>query len=85
MLFLFIKGASLFRCVQPELHSGKQTQAQGVQDRIDFLTEIQLIYNVVLVSGVYQCFSIHIYIYILFRFFPIILYYKILNLILCAI
>ena len=52
MLFLFIKGASLFRCVQPELHSGKQTQAQGVQDRIDFLTEIQLIYNVVLVSGV---------------------------------
>ena len=48
-----------------------------------------LIYNVVLVSGIQQNDSvIHIYMYIyifFFRFFSIIGYYKILNIVPCAI
>ena len=60
-----------------------------------FPTELQLIYNIVLVLGVQQSDSdiyihiymaMNIYIYILFfRFFSIIGYYKILNTVLCAI
>ena len=51
--------------------------------------EIQLIYNVVLISGIQQSDSvIHTYIYIyifFFRFFSIIGYYKILSIVPCAI
>ena len=46
--------------------------------------EILLIYSAVLVSGVWQSDSV-IHIYILFRFFFIIGYYKILNIVSCAI
>ena len=49
------------------------------------LIEVQLTYNVVLVSGIQQSDSV-LYIYILFfRFFSITDYYKILNIVLCAI
>ena len=49
-----------------------------------FFIEIQLIYNVVLLSSVQQSASfIHIYIFF-FRLFSIIGYYKILNIVPCA-
>ena len=55
-----------------------------------FLIEVQLIYNIVLVSGVQQSDSvIHtyicIYLYSFFLFFSVIVYYKILNTIPCAV
>ena len=59
-----------------------------------FLIEVQLIYSVVLVSGVQQIDSVlyvyiythiymyvHIHIYILFRSFSIMVYYKVLNIV----
>ena len=50
-----------------------------------FFIEIQLIYNVVLVSSVQQSASfIHIYIFF-FRLFSIIDYYKILSIVPCVI
>ena len=52
---------------------------------IYFFIEVQLIYNVVLVSGAQQSDSvIHIYLFF-FRFFSIIGYYRILNIVPCAI
>ena len=49
-----------------------------------FLIEIQLIYNAVLVSGVLRS-DLIIHIHILSYFFFIIGYYKILNIVTCAI
>ena len=53
---------------------------------LNFLIGVELIYNVVLVSGVQQNDSvIHMYTYLFFfRFFSIIGYYKILNVVPCA-
>ena len=52
---------------------------------LSFLIEIQLIYKVILVSGVQQSDSVrYLNIYIFFRFFSIIESYKILNIVLCA-
>ena len=52
---------------------------------INFLVEVQLIYNIVLVSGVQHSDSvIHIYIFF-FRSFSLICYYKILSIVPCAI
>ena len=48
------------------------------------LVEIQLVYNIVLVSGIQQSDSV-IHIHNLFRLFSIISYYKILNILPCAI
>ena len=53
----------------------------------NFFIEVQLIYRVVLIIALQQNDSVmHIYIYIysFFRFFPIIVYYKILNIVPCA-
>ena len=56
-----------------------------------FLIELWLVYNAMLVSGVQQsdsviCISIYLSIYLFFfRFFSIIGYYKILNIVPCAI
>ena len=55
-----------------------------------FFIEVQLIYNVVLVSGVQQSDPVlymyaYVYIYIFFRFFSIVGYYKILKIVLCTI
>ena len=76
------------------------TQYQQCSDMLFFKIEVQLIYKVVLVSGVQQsdlvhiyiyiyiyacvCVCIYIYIYILFQIFTIIGYYKILNIVPCA-
>ena len=53
-----------------------------------FLIEIYLIYSIVLVSGIQQSDSVMyvcVYIYIYFRLFSITGYYKILNIVPCAI
>ena len=60
-----------------------------------YFFEVQLIYNVVLVCGIqqsdsvsyiYMCLYIYIYIYIFFFiFFSIVVYYRILNIVPCAI
>ena len=52
---------------------------------LSFLIEIQLIYKVILVSGVQQSDSVrYLNIYIFFRLFSIIESYKILNIVLCV-
>ena len=52
-----------------------------------FFFDVELIYNVVLISSVHQSDSvIHIYIYIFFFiFFSIMVYHRILNIVPCAI
>ena len=49
-----------------------------------YFIEVQLIYNVVLISAVQQIDSV-IYIYIYFIFFSIMVYHRILNIVPCAI
>ena len=56
-----------------------------------FLIEVQLIYSIVLVSGVEQSDQVYIYIYIYMyiyvyslKFFSITVYYKVLGLVLCG-
>ena len=49
-----------------------------------FLIEVELIYNVVFISGVQQSDSF-LYIYTFFKFFSIVVYCKILNIVPCAI
>ena len=48
-----------------------------------FLIEVQLIYSIVLVSGVEQSDQVYIYVYSL-KFFSITVYYKVLGLVLCG-
>ena len=47
-----------------------------------YFIEVQLIYNVGLISAVWQS---DLYIYIVFLIFPIMLYYRILNIVVCPI
>ena len=52
-----------------------------------FLIEVQLIYSIVLVSGVEQSDQVYIYIHIYvysLKFFSITVYYKVLGLVLCG-
>ena len=62
-----------------------KTNNNNKKKKIKKKIEVQLIYNIVLVSGIQQSDSvIHMYIFF-FRFFSIIDYYKILNIVPCAV
>ena len=51
-----------------------------------YFIEVQLIYNITLISAVEQSDSVsHMYIYILFHIFCIMIYHRILNIVPCAI